>query len=74
MGQWYPLYEARTLRWHLSPLEDQKLAGLLMWVPAGVIFLILGLALFAAWMGVLERRVALTRSETLAQAAGGANE
>jgi hypothetical protein len=38
-----------------------------------VIFLILGLALFAAWMGVLERRVALTRSETLAQA-GGANE
>jgi putative membrane protein len=70
---WYPLYEARTLRWHLSPLEDQQLAGLLMWVPAGVIFLILGLALFAAWMGVLERRVALTRSETLARA-GGANE
>jgi putative membrane protein len=72
---WYPLYEARTLRWHLSPLEDQQLAGLLMWVPAGVIFLILGLALFAAWMGAMERRVALTRSETLAsQSAGGENE
>ena len=67
---WYPIYEARTMRWNLDALEDQQLAGLLMWVPAGVIFLVLGLALFAAWLGEAERRVAHTRSETLARRNG----
>jgi cytochrome c oxidase assembly factor CtaG len=62
---WYPIYQERTQRWGLSPLEDQQLAGLLMWVPAGVIFIFLGLALFAAWLGESERRVAHTRSEML---------
>ena len=28
-----------------------------MWVPAGVIFIVFGLALFAAWLGEAERRV-----------------
>lgn len=67
---WYPLYEARAAQWSLDPLQDQQLAGLLMWVPAGVIFLVLGLALFAAWLGEAERRVAHTRSETLARRHG----
>lgn len=67
---WYPIYEARTMRWNLDALEDQQLAGLLMWVPAGAIFLVLGLALFAAWLGEAERRVAHTRSETLARRHG----
>jgi putative membrane protein len=54
---WYPIYRATTSRWGLDPIEDQQLAGLIMWVPAGVIFLVLGLALFAAWMAESERRV-----------------
>jgi putative membrane protein len=58
----YPIYEARTAAWGLRPLEDQQLAGLLMWVPAGVIFIVLGLALFAAWLGESGRRVALSES------------
>jgi putative membrane protein len=62
---WYPIYQARTSRWGLSPLEDQQLAGLIMWIPAGVLFIVLGLGLFAAWLGEAERRVAHTRSETL---------
>jgi putative membrane protein len=41
----------------LSPLEDQQLAGLLMWVPAGVIFIAGGLFFFAAWLRESERRV-----------------
>jgi len=65
---WYPIYEARTAGWGLSALEDQQLAGLIMWVPAGVVFLLLGLALFAAWLGEAERRVAATRSEVLLRA------
>ena len=33
-----------------SALEDQQLAGLLMWIPAGITFIAGGLILFAAWL------------------------
>lgn len=36
-----------TLPWGLTPLEDQQLGGLLMWVPGGVLFAALGLAAVA---------------------------
>jgi putative membrane protein len=58
---WYPIYQARTAAWGLSPIEDQQLAGLIMWIPAGTLFTVLAIALFAAWLGEAERRVALTR-------------
>jgi putative membrane protein len=35
----YRWYRGRTELWGLSPLEDQQLAGLLMWVPLGTIYL-----------------------------------
>lgn len=38
----HPLYTAHfgtTRPWGLTPLEDQQLAGLLMWVPAGFVYL-----------------------------------
>jgi len=34
----------------LTPLEDQQLAGLFMWIPGGVIYLGCGLALIYAWV------------------------
>jgi putative membrane protein len=37
-------------------LEDQQLAGLIMWIPSGVIFIVAALALFAAWLGESARR------------------
>jgi putative membrane protein len=58
-GVWYPAYAAAGAAWHVNALEDQQLAGLLMWVPSGVVFIVFGLALFAAWLGESERRVAL---------------
>ena len=48
----YPLYawyRGRTDLWGLSPLEDQQLAGLLMWVPMGVVYLAACLVL-AGWL------------------------
>jgi len=60
---WYPIYGKTTAAWGLDAMEDQQLAGLIMWVPAGVIFLVLGLALFIAWLAEAERRVTLTTSE-----------
>jgi putative membrane protein len=40
----------------LTPLEDQQLAGLLMWVPAGLVTAAGGLVLFAAWLRESDRR------------------
>jgi cytochrome c oxidase assembly factor CtaG len=42
----------------LCALADQQLAGLIMWVPAGAVLRVIGLALFAAWLGEAERRSA----------------
>jgi PQQ-dependent dehydrogenase (methanol/ethanol family) len=39
-----------------TPLEDQQLAGLLMWVPAGVLFAAAGLVFVAGWIRESERR------------------
>ena len=63
---WYPIYNGRTAACHLSALQDQQLGGLIMWVPAGSVFIILGLWLVAAWIRESENRVVYSRSETLA--------
>jgi putative membrane protein len=47
---WYPIYDATTAAWGLTPLEDQQLAGLIMWVPAGLAYLVAALALLATWL------------------------
>lgn len=52
---WYPAYRA-TAVWGLTPLEDQQLAGLVMWMPGGVAYLVAALALTARWLGDAERR------------------
>lgn len=36
--------------WGLTPLEDQQLAGIIMWVPAGTIYAGAALALIALWI------------------------
>lgn len=52
----YPTHAARTEAAGADATADQAFAGLLMWVPAGVIMGALGLGLFVAWLGALERR------------------
>jgi putative membrane protein len=54
---WYPAYGHGAESWGLSPLEDQQLGGLIMWVPACTVYVVAGLALFAAWMRESERRL-----------------
>jgi len=63
-GLVYPIYAGRTAPWGLSALEDQQLGGLIMWVPSGVVFIVIGLWLFAAWLQESERRVMLSPSVT----------
>jgi putative membrane protein len=47
---WYPLYQSTTAPWGLTPLEDQQLAGVIMWVPAGLAYLFAALGLAATWL------------------------
>ena len=56
---WYPSYDTAAASWQIDPLVDQQLAGLLMWVPSGIVFIVFGLALLAAWLGESERRASL---------------
>jgi putative membrane protein len=55
---WYPSYVGLTASWGVTPLEDQQLGGLIMWVPAGLVYVIAGLALFVGWMRESEKRLA----------------
>jgi putative membrane protein len=66
---WYPIYEGRTSAFHLTPIEDQQLGGLIMWIPAGVIFIVLGLWLMSAWLRESEKRVSYTRVEEVQRSA-----
>jgi putative membrane protein len=52
---WIPAYRATAAAWGLSPLADQQLAGVIMWVPAGVVYLATTLSLLALWLRALER-------------------
>ena len=53
---WYPVYQTTTGAWGLTPLEDQQLGGLIMWVPAGTLYVMAGLAFLGAWLREAERR------------------
>lgn len=55
---WYPSYAPLTASWGLTPLEDQQLGGLIMWIPAGLVYVIAGLALFAGWLRESDLRAA----------------
>jgi putative membrane protein len=47
---WYPDYEGRTGAWGLTALEDQQLAGLIMWMPACLAYAAGAVGLLAAWL------------------------
>lgn len=52
---WYAAYTATTPAWNLTPLEDQQLAGVIMWIPAGVVYTLAALIFFWAWLASAER-------------------
>ena len=46
----YPFYAGAPRVWDLTPLADQRLGGLIMWVPAGVIPLVAFTIVFFRWV------------------------
>ena len=53
---WYPAYAGAVNPFGLTALEDQQLGGLIMWVPASLVFVAGGLILFIAWLRESEHR------------------
>jgi putative membrane protein len=66
---WYPAYATTAPVWGLTPLEDQQLAGVLMWVPAGLVYTGAALALVVGWLAEAERRVRLREAQGPVRAA-----
>jgi len=60
----YPAYSSTTSSWGLTPLEDQQLGGLIMWIPAGVVYIVAALFLFGRWMRESEQRVVLQETQS----------
>jgi putative membrane protein len=53
---WYAVYASTTQPWGLSPLEDQQLAGAIMWIPVGMIYTLAALILFVIRLAWIERQ------------------
>jgi putative membrane protein len=47
---WYVQHFSRTAAWGLTPLEDQQLAGLIMWIPSGLAYLAAASYCFIRWL------------------------
>ena len=52
----FPYYGNAPLAFGLASITDQELAGLIMWVPGGGIFLVAILVVFAAWLNSEDRK------------------
>jgi cytochrome c oxidase assembly factor CtaG len=68
---WYPAYQQTTQAWGLTPLQDQQLGGVIMWVPSGLVFIAIGLALFAKWLAESDQRLAHGSLQTALNTAKG---
>jgi putative membrane protein len=68
---WFSSYLATAPAWGLTALEDQQLGGLIMWIPAGTLLLVVALLLLVRWMNESQRRWQYTRMAELARSSKG---
>jgi cytochrome c oxidase assembly factor CtaG len=61
----YPAQAAHARAIGVDPLLDQRIAGLVMWVPLDLVYLAVAIWLFARWLGGLQRTAAEQATETL---------
>lgn len=52
----YPPHFASTLSWGVSPLEDQQLAGIVMWAPGSIAYLAAAMGIGWRWMSAERAR------------------
>jgi putative membrane protein len=51
---WYPSYATTASAWGIDALTDQQLAGVTMWIPAGVVHVAVALGVLVTWLRALE--------------------
>ena len=51
---WYSVYAHESIRYGLTALEDQQVAGTIMWVPSGLVYLLAVIAAMARWLFAIE--------------------
>jgi cytochrome c oxidase assembly factor CtaG len=68
---WYPSYLTTAPAWNLTALEDQQLGGLIMWIPAGTLLLIVALLLLVKWIKESQTRWQYTRMAELDRLSNG---
>jgi len=52
---WYPAYANGVRAFGITPLQDQQLAGLVMWVPPSLVYLVAAALLFLSYLRTVER-------------------
>jgi cytochrome c oxidase assembly factor CtaG/cytochrome c2 len=57
----YAVHASSATAFGLSPLEDQQIAGVIMWIPGGLMYLAAALWVFARWLAEAEKRVSAPR-------------
>jgi putative membrane protein len=50
----YGIDPVAAAAWGVSPLQDQQLAGVIMWIPAGAVYMIATAWLFASWLRAID--------------------
>jgi len=58
----YSYYEAMPRIWGLSVIDDQHIAGAIMWIPGSMMYIIAALVLVARWLQQEEKKPALPHS------------
>jgi putative membrane protein len=70
----YPHYATNIRTWGPSPLEDQQLGGVLMWVAGDIAFLVGMVVVIVAWMRAEERKTARLDERLAAERAARGEE
>jgi putative membrane protein len=52
---WYGFYDGRSAAWGLSTLEDQQVAGFIMWMPVCAVYGLIAVGVLLTWLRRAER-------------------
>jgi len=59
---WYRSHLATAPPWGLTAVDDQQIAGLVMWIPGSLAYLAAVAWIFVRWMGSAQQTEVLTQS------------
>jgi putative membrane protein len=71
---WYHPYLTTAPIWHITAIEDQQLGGLIMWIPAGTLLLIVSLVLLARWLNESQTRFQYTEIAGMGHSSQGVSQ